>query len=70
MESTQVLIRSSLFFVVDLSQAIGHLRGHLLGLLVRAVRVLTVLRTRSFDRVQRVFHVFLLESLRSEPQHN
>ena len=37
---------------------------NLLGLLVRAVRLLKVFRTRSFDRVQRLLRYILLGRLR------
>ena len=49
---------------VGLGQAIGHrMHGNLPGLPVRVVRMLMVVRTRSFDRVQRLLQYNLLEWL-------
>ena len=58
------------FFVYDenelffFAEAIGHpIHGHLLGLPVRAVRLLMVFHTRSCDRAQRHLQYILLAEL-------
>ena len=59
------------FSVGGLGQAIGHpMHGHLLGMPVRAVRLLAVFQTRWFHRVQQLLQHMLLECLHNEQQHN
>ena len=65
------LMRMGLFFVVDLCSAIDHpMHGHLLGLPVRAVRLLMVFRARSFVHDHRLWQNIPMELVRSEHQHN
>ena len=46
------------------------MQRYLLGLLVRAVRLLMIFRTRSVDRAQRLLQYTMLERLRIGQQQN
>ena len=58
-----------LLLMILAKQSVTRCHGHLLGLSVRAVRLLMVFHTRLSDRVLQLLRYILLECLRSGQPH-